>query len=126
MAGGQPGQAQNLLNILGQQNSTGGFNTQSGYNNYAAPNQPSQMQYPQQGQPNAPFPQIVPDQQGQQNMAPMQAPQDPQQVDGGNTPPIPQQQGNKPISMSQFRQPQGLQIGPNPNATLMQSYPQQR
>lgn len=123
MAGGQPGQVQDFLSMMSQQGSMGGYPP--------AQNQAPQMQYPQQGQANAPVPppqplQMVPDQQSQQALPMTQAPQDPQTLDNGNTPAIPQQQGNKPISLSQFRQPQGIQVAPNPTASIVQRYPQQR
>lgn len=38
---------------------------------------------------------------------------------------LPQQQGNKPLSFSQFQQPQGLQIQGNPSSQVVQR-PQQR
>ena len=126
MSGGQPGQQtgqlQDFLSMMGQQGPMGGYPP--------AQNQAPQMQYPQQGQANAPVPpqplQMVPDQQSQQAMPMAQAPQDPQALDNGSTPAIPQQQGNKPISLSQFRQPQGIQVAPNPTASIVQRYPQQR
>lgn len=141
MAGG----GQNIGQMLNQQNPMGSFNTQSGYNNFASPNQ-NFMQYPQQGQPNQPV-------QPQQDFMPVLATQIPPVVNeggpnaGGDYPstnmgfdnsgsdsgvggqPVtqqqtPLQQGNKPISLSQFRPQQGLQIQGNPTASFVQNPPQ--
>lgn len=140
MAGG----GQNLGQVLNQQNPMGQFNTQSGYNNFASPNQ-NFMQYPQQGQPNQPNPPVLSNQPppvaneggpdsgasypsmntgfdnsgndngiGGQPVNQMQSPFQ-------NMP----QQGNKPMSLNQYRAPQGLQIQGNPTASFVQR-PQQR
>lgn len=102
------------------------------------------MQYPQQGQPNQPMsfgllgntPPVqgydVPDATGRDpsnNMGfdgsgsdsgvagrPVDIPQNPLQ---------PSQQGNKPLGLAQFQQPQGLQIAGNPTSQIVQR-PQQR
>lgn len=119
---------------------------QSGYNNFASPNQ-NFMQYPQQGQLNQP-PQLAstqfnggPDSGG--SYAPMDMGFDNSGSDGGvggqpapmqtplGSPPsgmasgLPSQQGNKPLGIAQFQQPQGLQIQGNPTSQVVQR-PQQR
>lgn len=116
---------------------------QSGYNNFASPNQ-NFMTYQGQGQLNQP----------EQSFSPMTAQPPTTQLMGGpdatgNSPvsnmgfdgsgsdagiggqPVNQMQspvqwqGNKPPSMSQFTQPQGLQIQGNPTSQTVQR-PQQR
>jgi len=116
---------------------------QIGMNSYADPNQ-NFMQYQGQGQPNQPMsfgllgntPPVqgydVPDATGRDpsnNMGfdgsgsdsgvagrPVDIPQNPLQ---------PSQQGNKPLGLAQFQQPQGLQIAGNPTSQIVQR-PQQR
>jgi hypothetical protein len=141
MAGG----GQNIGEMLNQQNPMGQFNTQSGYNNFASPNQ-NFMQYPQQGQPNQPT--------QQQDFMPVLASQTPPVVNTGGPnaggdypstnmgfdgsgsdsgvggqpvtqPQTPLQQGNKPIGLNQYRPQQGFQIQGNPTASYVQN-PQQR
>jgi len=124
---------------------------QSGYNNFASPNQPGFMQYQGQGQPNQPPPfgatpqnqnfMSGPDATGDMpngNMgfdgsgsdggvagqpAPMQTPLG--SPPSGMTSGLPQAQGNKPLGLAQFQQPQGLQIQGNPTSQVVQR-PQQR
>lgn len=116
---------------------------QIGMNSYADPSQ-NFMQYQGQGQPNQPMsfgllgntPPVqgydVPDATGRDpsnNMGfdgsgsdsgvagrPVDIPQNPLQ---------PSQQGNKPLGLAQFQQPQGLQIAGNPTSQIVQR-PQQR
>ena len=137
-AGGlQAGQLQQLLQqYQGQPMNPG---------NYASPNQ-NFMQYPQQGQPNQPQPgaNIQPPTIGAtpQNQNFMTGPDATGDMPGGNEgfdksgsdggvggAPAPMQapfqQGNKPLSFSQFQQPQGLQIQGNPTSQVVQR-PQQR
>jgi len=107
--------------------------------NYASPNQ-NFMQYPQQGQPNQPTAltqqpppvqqQPSPDMNG--SYAPTDTGFDGSGSDAGiGGQPVTQMQtpvqwqGNKPPSMSQFTQPQGLQIQGNPTSQTVQR-PQQR
>lgn len=146
--GGQGAAAQagqNLGQLLQQQNPTGAMNTQSAYNNFASPNQ-GFMSYQGQGQPNQP--QLTPTQfNGGPNdggpypatnmgfdgsgsdggvggqPAPMQTPLG--SPPSGMTSGLPQQQGNKPLGLGQFQQPQGLQIQGNPTSQVVQR-PQQR
>ena len=127
--GSQAGQLQQLLQqYQGQPMNPG---------NYASPNQ-NFMQYPQQGQPNQPPPfGATP-----QNQNFMQGPDvtgnmpgggmgfDGSGSDGGSggqPAPMqsPLQQGNKPLGLAQFQQPQGLQIQGNPTSQVVQR-PQQR
>ena len=151
--GGQPqGQAQQPPGYAGggplnaplqfgkQVNPIPQFNTQSGYNNFASPNQ-NFMQYPQQGQPNQPNPPAL-----NNNVPPVQNIGGPDA--GGDYPPVdmgfdqsgsdggvgghpadqmqsPLQQWGKPPSISQYMSPQGLQIQGDPNAMLVRR-PQQR
>ena len=112
------------------------FNTQSGYNNYAAPNNSSFMQYPQQGQPNQP-PQGI-------NPPSLTSGIPPVQNDGGpdaganyagnsmgfdnsgsdagiGGQPVtqvqsPLQSTTKPAGLSNFMSPQGLQVQGNPTS----------
>lgn len=140
MAGGSQGanpsytaQMQQLL----QQNAGGSMSPST----YASPNQ-NFMQYPQQGQPNQPNPQPPPFGATPQNENFMQGPDvtgnlpgggmgfDNSGSDGGvggQPAPMqsPLQQGNKPLNISQFQQPQGLQIQGNPTSQVVQR-PQQR
>lgn len=152
MAGGGQGAgaAQGNAGIPPQQAAIGQAALQ-GYNPQALMQQlnamsssPSPMQYPQQGQPNQPMsfgllgntPPVqgydVPDATGRDpsnNMGfdgsgsdsgvagrPVDIPQNPLQ---------PSQQGNKPLGLAQFQQPQGLQIAGNPTSQIVQR-PQQR
>lgn len=124
---------------------------QIGMSNYASPNQ-NFMQYPQQGQPNQP-PQtqssVLPStafmggpdsgaDYAPANMgfdgsgsdggvggqpAPMQTPLG--ATSAGMNSGLPQAQGNKPLGLAQFQQPQGLQIAGNPTSQIVQR-PQQR
>ena len=55
--------------------------------------------------------------------APMQTPLG--SPPSGMTSGLPQQQGNKPLGLAQFQQPQGLQIQGNPSSQVVQR-PQQR
>ena len=143
MAGGGAGNtqqlAQNLGQMLNQQNNMGATN--------APPTNYNFMQYPQQGQQNQPQPQNA-------SVSPMTAqPPNAPLIGGpdvtGNSPasnmgfdgsgsdagvggqPVNQMQspvqwqGNKPPSMSNFQQPQGLQIQGNPTSQVVQK-PQQR
>ena len=144
MAGGIP----NLSQQLTQQNPFGALNTQSAYNNFASPNQ-NFMQYPQQGQLNQP-PQPTTQQEtppvlsgnlpttpyaggpdGGAGYTPTNMGFDNSGSDGGvggqpvNQMQTPLQQGNKPLSLSQFRPQQGLQIQGNPTSQIVQR-PQQR
>lgn len=111
---------------------------QSGYNNFASPNQPGFMQYQGQGQPNQPPPfgatpqnqnfMSGPDATG--NMPNGNMGFDNSGSDGGiGGAPAPMQtplqQGNKPLGFAQFQQPQGLQIQGNPTSQVVQR-PQQR
>lgn len=146
MAGGSQGvggsQAAQLQQYL-QQNPVGGFNPSMNQSNYASPNQ-NFMAYPQQGQPNQPneLPaaltsqpppvqsQPSPDMNG--SYAPANMGYDGSGGDAGvggqpvNQMQTPVQwQGNKPPSMSNFTQPQGLQIQGNPTSQTVQR-PQQR
>lgn len=143
MAGG----GQNIGQMLNQQNPMGQFNTQSSYNNFASPNQ-NFMQYPQQGQPNTPpnaqppvlsnQPPAVTNEGGPDAGASYPSANigfDGSGSDGGTGgQPVnqmqspfqnPQPQGNKPMSLSQYRPQQGLQIQGNPTASFVQR-PQQR
>ena len=119
---------------------------QSGYNNFASPNQQGFMQYQGQGQLNQP--QLTSTQYNggpdsgadyaPANMgfdgsgsdggvggqpAPMQTPLG--SPPSGMTSGLPQAQGNKPLGLAQFQQPQGLQIQGNPTSQVVQR-PQQR
>lgn len=147
MAGGSQGanpsytaQMQQLL----QQNVGGSMSPSS----YASPNQ-NFMQYPQQGQLNqspqsqlsstqfnggpnggGPYPatNMGFDNSGSDGgvggqPAPMQTPLG--SPPSGMTSGLPQQQGNKPLGLGQFQQPQGLQIQGNPTSQVVQR-PQQR
>lgn len=119
---------------------------QSGYNNFASPNQQGFMQYQGQGQLNQP--QLTPTQfnGGPNDGGPYPATNmgfDNSGSDGGvggqpapmqtplGSPPsgmasgLPSQQGNKPLGIAQFQQPQGLQIQGNPTSQVVQR-PQQR
>jgi hypothetical protein len=111
---------------------------QSGYNNFASPNQQGFMQYQGQGQPNQPPPfgatpqnqnfMSGPDATG--NMPNGNMGFDNSGSDGGiggQPAPMqtPLQQGNKPLGIAQFQQPQGLQIQGNPTSQVVQR-PQQR
>ena len=133
MAGGggaNNSQGPQLGGFLSQQNPAGGFNTQSPYNNYAAPTQG-------QGQNPFPFPQITPVQNTGGPDVTGNAPAAQMGFDnsgsdagvggqptGGMQSPIPQ--GNKPLNLSQFQAPQGFQIQGNPTSSLVQPKPQQR
>ena len=120
---------------------------QNPYNNFASPNMQGFMTYQGQGQPNQP-PQLASTQyNGGPDSGNMYAPTDmgfdgsgsdggvggqpaPMQTPLGSPPSgmtsgLPQQQGNKPLGISQFQQPQGLQIQGNPTAQVVQR-PQQR
>lgn len=142
MAGGIQGvggsQAAQLQQLM-QQNPMGGFSTSM--SNYASPNQ-NFMQYPQQGQQNqpaTPTPALSsnlgttqynggPDVGG--DYAPANMGFDNSGSDGGvggqpTQMQTPLQQGNKPLNMSQFQQPQGLQIQGNPTSQVV-GKPQQR
>jgi len=113
---------------------------QSGYNNFASPNQSGFMQYQGQGQLNQPAAltqqpppvqqQFSPDMNG--SYVPTDTGFDGSGSDAGvGGQPVNQMQspvqwqGNKPPSMSQFTQPQGLQIQGNPTSQTVQR-PQQR
>jgi len=112
---------------------------QSGYNNFASPNQPGFMQYQGQGQPNQPqsplgmTPPMAPTTGGPDSgagYAPVNTGFDGSGSDagvGGQPAPMqsPLQQGNKPLGIAQFQQPQGLQIHGNPTSQVVQR-PQQR
>jgi hypothetical protein len=112
---------------------------QSGYNNFASPNQPGFMQYQGQGQPNQPqsplgmTPPMAPTTGGPDSgagYAPVNTGFDGSGSDagvGGQPAPMqsPLQQGNKPLGIAQFQQPQGLQIQGNPTSQVVQR-PQQR
>ena len=148
MAGGgqSAGYAQGgqVTDFLNQQAPMGGFNTQSGYNNFASPNQ-NFMQYPQQGQPNqaqqstpSPLTSMPPPVQAQQSpdnggaFAPANMGYDGSGSDAGiGGQPVNQMQspvqwqGNKPPNMSNFTPSQGLQIQGNPTSQVVQR-PQQR
>ncbi len=97
------------------------FNTQSTYNNFASPNQPS-MEYPQQGAPNQPQTANGPNMGfdasgsdagvGGQPVAPMQTP-------------LQSQNFGQPPMLSQYRPSQGLQVQGNPTSMPVQR-PQQR
>ena len=120
--------------------------TQTPYNNFASPNQ-NFMTYQGQGQLNQP-PQLTQTQYsggpdagadyapaniGFDNSgsdggvggapAPMQTPLG--AAPSGMTSGLPQAQGNKPLGLAQFQQPQGLQIQGNPSSQVVQR-PQQR
>ena len=145
MAGGSqganPSYTAQLQQIL-QQNTGGSMSPSS----YASPNQ-NFMQYPQQGQLNQP-PQLASTQynggpDSGADYAPANMGFDNSGSDGGvggqpapmqtplGSPPsgmasgLPQQQGNKPLGIAQFQQPQGLQIQGNPTSQVVQR-PQQR
>ena len=146
MAGGGQGtgyaQGGQINNPLGAPNPMGNFNTQSSYNNFASPNQ-NFMQYPQQGQPNQqqdtppvlsgnlPATPYAGGPDGGAGYTPTNMGFDNSGSDGGvggqpvNQMQTPLQQGNKPINMSQFQPPQGLQIQGNPTSQIVQR-PQQR
>lgn len=109
-----------------------------GMNSYASPNQ-GFMQYPQQGQPNLP-PQtqssVLPSTafmggpDSGADYAPANMGFDGSGSDGGvggQPAPMatPLAQGNKPLGLAQFQQPQGLQIAGNPTSQIVQR-PQQR
>lgn len=119
---------------------------QSGYNNFASPNQQGFMQYQgqgqynqPQGQPNSPqsplgmTPPAPPASGGPDSgaeYAPANMGFDGSGSDagiGGQPAPMqsPLQQGNKPLGLAQFQQPQGLQIQGNPTSQVVQR-PQQR
>lgn len=123
--GSQAGQLQQLLQqYQGQPMNPG---------NYASPNQ-NFMQYPQQGQPNQPqsplgmTPPAPPINGGPDSgagYAPVNTGFDGSGSDagiGGQPAPMqsPLQQGNKPLGIAQFQQPQGLQIQGNPTAQVVQ------
>jgi hypothetical protein len=138
--GSQAGQLQQLL----QQYQGQPMNP----SNYATPNQ-NFMQYPQQGQLNqSPQPQLASTQynggpDSGANYAPANMGFDGSGSDGGvagqpapmqtplGSPPsgmtsgLPQAQGNKPLGLGQFQQPQGLQIQGNPTSQVV-GRPQQR
>lgn len=96
------------------------FNTQSAYNNFASPNQPS-MEYPQQGAPNQPQstggPNIGFDNSGSDAGVGGQP--------ASTQPPIQSQNFGQPPMLSQYRPPQGLQVQGNPTSMPLQR-PQQR
>lgn len=133
VGGSQAGQLQQLLQqYQGQPMNPG---------NYASPNQ-NFMQYPQQGQPNAqspaPLTDMPPPVQAQQSpdnggsFAPANMGFDGSGSDAGvGGQPVNQMQspvqwqGTKPPNMSNFQQPQGLQIQGNPTSQVVQR-PQQR
>ena len=121
--------------------------TQNPYNNFASPTNQGFMSYQGQGQPNQPASGLfgatqpvqgydVPDVTGSSpsnNMGfdgsgsdagiagqPVNQPQTPLQPQAQ-----PLQQGNKPLGLGQFQQPQGLQIQGNPTSQVVQR-PQQR
>lgn len=115
---------------------------QNPYNNFASPNQQGFMSYQGQGQPNQPY-----------EMPPVLSQQTPQVMNNGGPDlggsyagnnmgydnsgsdggvggqptqmQTPLQQGNKPLGLGQFQQPQGLQIQGNPTSQVVQR-PQQR
>jgi hypothetical protein len=123
----------------------GGLLTQNPYNNFASPTNQGFMTYQGQGQYNQP--------QGQPNQPPpfgatpqnqnfMSGPDATGDMPNGNMgfdnsgsdggiggAPAPMQtplqQGNKPLGIAQFQQPQGLQIQGNPTSQVVQR-PQQR
>ena len=140
MAGGGQGQAP-------MQGYADGGMIQNPYNNFASPNMQGFMTYQGQGQLNQP-PQLAstqynggpdsgadyaPANMGFDNSgsdggvggqpAPMQTPLG--SPPSGMTSGLPQQQGNKPLGLGQFQQPQGLQIQGNPTSQVVQR-PQQR
>lgn len=130
VGGSQAGQLQQLLQqYQGQPMNPG---------NYASPNQ-NFMQYPQQGQPNQPQSPLgmsapsTPTNGGPDmgaGYAPANVGFDGSGSDagiGGQPAPMqsPIQQGNKPLGLAQFQQPQGLQIQGNPTSQVVQR-PQQR
>ena len=146
MAGGGQGANMAQGGQLPMQGYADGGMVQNPYNNFASPNQ-NFMTYQGQGAPNQP-PQLASTQYNggpdsgadyaSMNMgfdnsgsdggvggapAPMQTPlgSPPSGVTSG----LPQAQGNKPLSFSQFQQPQGLQIQGNPSSQVVQR-PQQR
>lgn len=119
---------------------------QNPYNNFASPNQ-NFMTYQGQGAPNQP-PQLASTQynggpDSGTDYAPANLGFDGSGSDGGvggapapmqtplGSPPsgmtsgLPQAQGNKPLGLAQFQQPQGLQIQGNPSSQVVQR-PQQR
>jgi len=143
MAGGGQGAGYAQGGQLGQMfQPPGAMNTQSGYNNFASPNQ-TFMQYQGQGQPNQaqqppPLTDMPPPVQAQQSpenggsYAPANMGYDGSGSDAGiGGQPVNQMQspvqwqGNKPPSMAQFRPQQGLQIQGNPTSQTVQR-PQQR
>lgn len=126
-----------IAGLMGQGNPVPQFNTQSGYNNYAAPSSSGFMQYPQQGQSNQPqqgaFPSAVsgnippvqndggPDSGG--NYAPTSMGFDNSGSDAGvGGQPVTQVQtplqssSGQPQSLSNYMSPQGLQIQGNPTS----------
>lgn len=140
-----PSQAPTSANLQGF--ADGGL-LQNPMSNYATSAQ-NFMQYPQQGQLNQPpQPQLTSTQynggpDGGADYAPSNMGFDTSGSDGGvggqpapmqtplGSPPsgmtsgLPQAQGNKPLGLAQFQQPQGLQIQGNPTSQVVQR-PQQR
>jgi hypothetical protein len=133
--GGQGAQLQQLLQQ--QQGSMGGATPPMDLNSYASPN-PGFMQYQGQGQPNQPpalsnalpATQAMAGPDGGGDYASANLGFDGSGSDGGiggQPAPMqtPLQQGNKPLGLAQFQQPQGLQIAGNPTSQVVQR-PQQR
>lgn len=134
-----PSQAPTSSNL--QSFADGGL-AQSPYNNFASPTNQGFMQYQGQGQPNQPanppvLSQSLPSAQNDggpdsgANYAGNSMGFDNSGSDGGvggqpvNQMQTPLQQGNKPLGLAQFQQPQGLQIQGNPTSQIV-GRPQQR
>ena len=134
--------AQAFGQAMNQQNNMGAMSPQNfapppsnfmSYQGQGAPNQPPQLastQYnggPDSGNDYAPanmgFDNSGSDGGVGGQPAPMMTPLG--SPPSGMTSGLPQQQGNKPLSFSQFQQPQGLQIQGNPTSQVVQR-PQQR
>ena len=141
MAGGGQGASTAQNTQAPMQGYADGGMTQTPYNNFASPNQ-NFMTYQGQGapnQPNQPPPTLssaLPSTQymggpdGGADYAPANMGFDGSGSDGGvGGQPAPMMtplaQGNKPLGLAQFQQPQGLQIQGNPTSQVVQR-PQQR
>ena len=108
--------------------------TQNPYNNFASPTNQGFMTYQGQGQYNqpqsplgmtAPAPQAMGGPDSGAGYAPVNTGFDGSGSDagiGGQPAPMqsPLQQGNKPLGIAQFQQPQGLQIQGNPTSHVVQ------
>ena len=146
MAGGGQGANQMQGTQAPMQGYADGGLTQNPYNNFASPTNQGFMTYQGQGQYNQP--QLTSTQynggpDSGNDYAPANMGFDGSGSDGGvggapapmqtplGSPPsgmasgLPQAQGNKPLGMAQFQQPQGLQIQGNPTSQVVQR-PQQR